>query len=347
MQESSLRARILPRVFIFLRVISAIFCISHFVFSIVFFAQMAYIFGIYNIVSAIFYLILCMRLSRLTFKNITGVVCVLTYIIMELSIFIAVSLLLVGSPCGFQHYIYGIFVFILFENYLNGDTIKSVKLILFSCVCTLLPSLLLFNIDSLYTCSESLATFFDIVNPLAVIALFIGYIFIFSSIISSFEEDIIYQACHDKLTGLNNRTLMSQLVFNDEKTFVAILDIDDFKKVNDTWGHDVGDLVLKHLSRVLTIIARANKDLNIMRWGGEEFVLVYNGDKNFLDIANAVRTDILQSYVDVSSRHLAYRVTIGVADFSDGKDIEELIKVADERLYIGKKTGKNKIVYKE
>lgn len=84
-----------------------------------------------------------------------------------------------------------------------------------------------------------------------------------------------------------------------------------------------------------------------MRWGGEEFVLVYDGEKNFLDIINAVRDDILQGYVIVDVRHLSYRITVVVADFEDGDDIEELIKVADDRLYKGKKTGKNKIVYKE
>lgn len=347
MQETSLRARILPKVFIFLKIIAFIFCLSHFIFSVIFFAQKAYLFGVYNIFSTIFYAIMCLSLAHLTSKSTKAVANILTYMTIELSIFITVSLLLVGSPSGFQHYIYGIFVFIMFENYLSNNVVKSTLLILFSCVCTLVPSLLLYYIDSYYNFSNSLASAFDIVNPLAVIALFISYIFIFGSIVTQFEEDIIYQAYHDKLTGLNNRTLLNRLVFDNERTFVAILDIDDFKKVNDTWGHDVGDLVLKHLSKVLTLELRANTGLEVMRWGGEEFVLIYNGEKNFLDIINAVRDDILQSYVDISPRHLTYHVTIGVANYSDGNDIEELIKVADERLYVGKKTGKNKIVYKE
>lgn len=76
-------------------------------------------------------------------------------------------------------------------------------------------------------------------------------------------------------------------------------------------------------------------------------ISIYNNDKDFLDIVNAIRDDILQSYVDIGSRKIIYRITIGVADYKDGRDLEELIKVADERLYLGKKSGKNKIMYKE
>lgn len=347
MYETSLRARIIPKVFIFLKVISFIFCLGHLIFSVIFFGQRALIFCVHNVLSIIFYAILCYSIRCLTSRNIKAVADILTHIIIELNIFVIVSLPLVGSSSGFQHYIYGIFVFIMFENYISSNTTKSVLLTLFSCLCTFIPSLLLYYIDSYYNFNNGLASAFDIVNTLVVIALFISYIFIFGNIINNFEDDIIYQAYHDKLTGLHNRTLLSQLTFDSDHTYVAVLDIDDFKKVNDTYGHDVGDLVLRHLSKVLTLESKVNHDLHIMRWGGEEFVLVYNNDKDFLDIVNAIRDDILQSYVDIDSRKIIYRVTIGVANYEDGKDLEELIKVADERLYLGKKSGKNKIVYKE
>lgn len=345
MYETSLRARIIPKVFIFLKIITFIFCLGHLIFSIIFFEQGAFIFCGYNILSTIFYAVLCHSIKQLTSKNTKAVANILTYIIIELSIFITVALLLVEDSYGFRHYIYGIFVFIMFENYLSNNTIKSVILTSFSCSCTFIPSLILYYIDSYYN-FNTLSSAFDIVNSLVAVALFISYIFILGNIITNFEGDIIYQAYHDKLTGLHNRTLLSQLTFDSDNTYVAIFDIDDFKKVNDTFGHDAGDLVLKHLSKMLILEARANHGLHAIRWGGEEFVLVYNNDRNFLDIVNAIRDDILQSYVDIESRKIIYRITVGVADYEDGKDLEELIKVADERLYLGKKSGKNKIVYK-
>lgn len=347
MYEIGLRARIVPKVFVFLKIVLLIFCLGHLTFSIIFFVQDAFIFCIYNVLSTIFYAVLCYSIKHLTSRNIKAITDILTYTIVELSIFIAVALLLVGDSYGFRHYIYGIFIFIMFENYLNNNTIKSVIFTLFSCSCTFIPSLILCYIASYYNFNNSLSSVFDIVNSLVVIALFISYIFIFGNIITNFEGDIIYQAYHDKLTGLHNRTLLSQLTFDLDHTYVAILDIDDFKKVNDTFGHDAGDLVLKHLSKMLILESRANRGLHAIRWGGEEFVLVYNNDRNFLDIVNDIRDDILQSYVDIESRKIIYRITIGVADYEDGKDLEELIKVADERLYLGKKSGKNKIVYKE
>lgn len=347
MYETGLRARIVPKVFVFLKIVLLIFCLGHLAFSIIFFVQSAFIFCIYNVLSTIFYAVLCYSIKHLTSRNIKAITDILTYTIVELSVFIAVALLLVGDSYGFRHYIYGIFVFIMFENYLNNNTIKSVIFTLFSCSCTFIPSLILCYITSYYNFNNSLSSVFDIVNSLVVIALFISYIFIFGNIITNFEGDIIYQAYHDKLTGLHNRTLLSQLTFDLDRTYVAILDIDDFKKVNDAFGHDAGDLVLKHLSKMLILESRANRGLHAIRWGGEEFVLVYNNDRNFLDIINDIRDDILQSYVDIESRKIIYRITIGVADYEDGKDLEELIKVADERLYLGKKSGKNKIVYKE
>ena len=346
MYEASLRARLIPKVFIFLKIMTFIFCLGHLFFSLIFLEQHAFIFCGYNILSTIFYAVLCHNVKHLTSKNIKAVANMLTYTIIEINIFIIIALFLVGDAYGFRHYIYGIFIFIMFENYLSANTTKSVLLTLFSCLCTFIPSLLLYYIDSYYNIT-TLASAFDILNSIIVIILFISYIFIYGNFINNFEGDIIYQAYHDKLTGLNNRTLLSQLTFDSDHTYVAVLDIDDFKKVNDTYGHDVGDLVLRHLSKVLTLESKVNHDLHIMRWGGEEFVLVYNNDKDFLDIVNAIRDDILQSYVDIDSRKITYRVTIGVANYEDGKDLEELIKVADERLYLGKKSGKNKIVYKE
>lgn len=338
---------ILPKVYIFLKIISIVFCISHVAFCAIFLVQGAYILGIYNAVSALFYAVMCYCLHITDSKNLVKLANILTHIILELSTHVCVTLFLVGEEFGFQHYIYGIFVFIMFENYLSSNLGKTIKLVAFSCLAMSIPYVYLYWGSSYYTCDESLATVFDLVNPIAVLILFIAYIFMFSSIVSEFEDNVIYQAYHDKLTGLNNRTLLQRVTFIQGKTHVAILDIDDFKKVNDTWGHDVGDLVLKHLSKVLTLEVRCHDNLHVMRWGGEEFVVIYNGDSNFLDIVNDIRNDILQSYVDNNSRRLIYRVTIGVADYFDGLDIEELIKVADDRLYTGKKTGKNKIVYKE
>lgn len=91
MQETSLRARILPRVFVFLKIASILFCLGHFVFSVIFFAQNAYFFGVYNILSTIFYAVLCVSMSTLTADNVRRVSCVLTHMIIELKLLVGVA----------------------------------------------------------------------------------------------------------------------------------------------------------------------------------------------------------------------------------------------------------------
>lgn len=90
MQETSLRARILPRVFVFLKIVSILFCLGHF-------AQNAYFFGVYNILSTIFYAVLCVSMSTLTADNVRRVSCVLTHMLIELSLLVGVALFSVGS----------------------------------------------------------------------------------------------------------------------------------------------------------------------------------------------------------------------------------------------------------
>ena len=342
MYETSLRARIIPKVFIFLKVISFIFCLGHLIFSVIFFGQRAFIFCVYSVLSTIFYAILCYSIRCLTSRNIKSVADILTYIIIELSIFVTVSLLLVGSPSGFQHYIYGIFVFIMFENYISSNTTKSVLLTLFSCLCTFIPSLLLYYIDSYYNFNNGLASAFDIVNTLVVIALFISYIFIFGNIITNFEDDIIYQAYHDKLTGLHNRTLLSQLTFDSDHTYVAILDIDDFKKVNDTYGHLEGDALLIAVADTLRTSVRSYDIVG--RIGGDEFV-VYLSNVTDRQNAMAVAEKLCQVIRGLSTTKKEWSnisASIGIS-FADHPDIkmEELYISADKAMYSAKGNGRD------
>ena len=125
-----------------------------------------------------------------------------------------------------------------------------------------------------------------------------------------------------------------------------VIDIDDFKKINDTYGHDTGDDVLKSLSEILKDVKREHDDLYSIRWGGEEFILIYNGTEDFLSLVEHVIHEIRDDKVESDNVTLNYHVTIGISDYYDGETIETMIKIADDRLYNGKNSGKNKIVFK-
>lgn len=157
---------------------------------------------------------------------------------------------------------------------------------------------------------------------------------------------------HDHLTGLLNRRAMKKLLnyelnmLRNSKingSLVLILgDIDNFKKINDTFGHNVGDIVLKELAGVLKRVFRKN-DL-LCRWGGEEFVIVLPSTK--AEFIHIIKDRILSN---VSSIKLPNKnpvtATFGMIICPNGTKttIEELVERADELLYLGKKNGKDRI----
>lgn len=154
----------------------------------------------------------------------------------------------------------------------------------------------------------------------------------------------------DELTGLKNRRFVREKVLNDpnyKNGFLLLLDIDDFKKVNDGHGHHVGDLVLKHISDIL----RASKFETkiISRWGGEEFlVAVHSGTA---EDCHGLCQGIMQNCADQPFRYkdlnFNVQVSIGASTFAkfDTESYEALIQKVDKNLYEAKAKGKNQFVF--
>ena len=159
-------------------------------------------------------------------------------------------------------------------------------------------------------------------------------------------------AAHDPLTRLlNRRGLMDALEAHfrsrsAEPAFLLIVDIDHFKRINDTHGHKTGDLVLCRVADVLNATARQG-DL-ICRLGGEEFVVLALGSDGagVLQLAERMRAAIENLEVHDFSRDQAIRctVTIGVSDpFASAQVFDEFLQQADVALYRGKKAGRNRV----
>ena len=157
------------------------------------------------------------------------------------------------------------------------------------------------------------------------------------------------QAHTDSLTGIYNRWYADGFLLNIAKETsrgeycVAIMDIDNFKKINDTYGHLAGDDVLRELGSLLKNSFR--KTDVIFRWGGEEF-LVFLCDVDLRAAANILDTvckRISETTVVTGSAHINFTVTIGVSSV-DVHDVKGSIAICDERLYWGKQNGKNKVV---
>ncbi len=155
----------------------------------------------------------------------------------------------------------------------------------------------------------------------------------------------------DSLTGLLNRRAMlermqeegSRFSRNKKEFVLVMLDIDDFKKINDNYGHDCGDYVLKAVSCLIGAIIRRQDSFS--RWGGEEFLLMIT--ETAIKDAQMVGEKIRHSIEKEKFRYnkLAFNVTLtlGIAEYSSGIDIEKCIRHADEALYRGKREGKNRV----
>ena len=162
-------------------------------------------------------------------------------------------------------------------------------------------------------------------------------------------------AMRDSLTGLYNRNyfyehiakIISQSLREECKYGIIMLDIDHFKSFNDSYGHDVGDEVLVEVSKSISECLRIS-DI-ACRWGGEEFLVVLQKcDFKVADmLAQRIRENVAKLKIQVKDLDEILSVTIsgGVAISKDNSiNVDDVIKLADSRLYVAKKTGRNKIV---
>ena len=151
-----------------------------------------------------------------------------------------------------------------------------------------------------------------------------------------------HSATHDGLTGLANRALFQTRLQKalttpgDRPVAVALIDLDDFKEVNDTLGHEVGDLLLTEVARRLAGCVRAAD--TVARLGGDEFVVVLDdADPAVADLAADRMVQALQQPVYADGHELPIRASIGIADGRTGDDASVLLRRADVAMYAAKK----------
>lgn len=167
----------------------------------------------------------------------------------------------------------------------------------------------------------------------------------------------------DELTGLYNRRgllgetekFLRELALHHQqrdkrKSFfiknfaIALFDIDNFKKLNDTYGHQAGDRALIFVAK--TIMDRAREVDIAGRWGGEELVLGLVGanEKDAFEVAEHIRSRIADQPFKWGARRLRITVSAGVAAADDKNDFQKLFAAADQALYAAKKAGKNCVI---
>ncbi len=129
-----------------------------------------------------------------------------------------------------------------------------------------------------------------------------------------------------------------------EQLGLIVLDIDHFKRINDTYGHDAGDSMLVTVSQVIRNSIREQDSAS--RWGGEEFLIVLPDTDldGAVIVAERIRKQIAAIKVLIEKQAVIASVTLGVSSFCAGESISSAIARADASLYQGKKTGRNRVV---
>ncbi len=163
------------------------------------------------------------------------------------------------------------------------------------------------------------------------------------------EEQLYHMAHHDALTGLPNRKLfydqlsraIAQARRHQRSLALMLIDLNGFKQINDTFGHQVGDELLKQVAARLASCVRASDC--VARLGGDEFVL-YVADLSEADHASVVAQKLIEALrppFAISGREFASHASIGIAQHpQDGDDLEALIKAADSAMYAAKDMGR-------
>ena len=262
---------------------------------------------------------------------------------------------LIGWNSGIQHFL---FVLVLIDLIFTcRNRWNQCAVVLFLCVIRLA----LYFYCRMYATTIQLQIFYDIfLQVFTTVAVFFmlylnGMMLakdsqIIERKLMKYNKELQRAANTDMLTKLWNRLFLMQYMEKkvaspDIFMSIAIGDIDFFKKVNDTYGHECGDEVLRTLAAVF------KKEMEgygvVARWGGEEFIFVFegvNGDEAMVLLDHLQRV-VRDTVINYEGLQLKVTMTFGLVEYDTKLRLDENINIADERLYIGKEKGRDRIIY--
>ena len=268
---------------------------------------------------------------------------------LEFIIYPSVATILVGFSSGFYLNIVAITIVSFFTIYFSIKERKVTKAVRFS----IFSALVVFGLhingrinEPPYALDKWLTSTLFGIHVVVVFSFIIAYLLIFTKYAMTLENKIKAESRMDQLTKVSNRhDLFNYLeTIEDKRDYaLAIFDIDDFKKVNDTYGHVCGDFILRELAN----IAKLNLYNSFLaRYGGEEFVVIIKTDGED-DIAfsqlEKIRYLIENNDFNFEGRTVRITISIGIERFHGDISNERWIDLADEKLYQSKTSGKNKI----
>lgn len=273
-------------------------------------------------------------------------------------LWVSIFYLSLGSAVGVQHFLYALILIDILLNRKHPVVILSViyliRLILYIYVMFQPPV----QIAVMHPYVEIFLYAMSLVMEGAIV-LFVGIYFTKDAFqmetrLQRYNDELRHIASTDPLTKLWNRFKMLEHVEKCQNRFshgelsflsVAIGDIDYFKRVNDTYGHECGDEVLRTLAELFR--REMDKKGAVARWGGEEFLFMFenmNGDDAWLDLCQ-LQGKVGKLDIPYEDQVLHVTMTFGLIEYDHNLSLDENIKLADDKLYKGKANGRDRIVY--
>ena len=296
-----------------------------------------------NIGSILFY---CIMLAVVRLNQLHGFV-VATYF--EICLHMGLAEYYTGWNNDFQITLIGICILLFYAEYIGRSMHISYTPSIYISPAAVLAYIvpLVFNISrpAPYALPSGLSSFFKISWAILVFSIALPILHYFVRIATRAQEELTNEVLHDKLTNLPSRYYMSDFfgkMGSEAHYWVAIADIDNFKHINDTYGHNCGDYVL---STVAELIRMLPPEITYCRWGGEEFLLAGKlNNSNPKSVLEDLRKMVEAHPFQFDGTSLNITITIGAAWFIPGQSIDEWIEAADQKLYEGKSNGKNRVI---
>ncbi len=267
-----------------------------------------------------------------------------------MTLYMCVTTVCLGYNYGFHMYCFSVIPISFISEYIgykiNSKKLKAFKFSICMALLSLISTGYVAYFGPVYEREQKYAAIFWLINASSVMGFLIFYTnFLIQTIISS-EEKLNEIALVDRLTGLYNRHYMINCLdkMNEDysSAYLAMADIDDFKKINDTYGHNAGDVVLEKVSEKMKSECRG---CTVSRWGGEEFlILIPPAVEQPVELIENLRKNIASEKVHYEDKEISVTITAGISPRTDEPSIDQWIQTVDGKLYDGKHSGKNKVV---
>ena len=263
-----------------------------------------------------------------------------------LTLYMSVTTICLGYGFGFHLYSLSMIPIIFYTEYmaykLENSSVHAVLYSVVVIICYLFSTAYSTYFGPVYIVEGKLPIVFWVFNSLIVLGFVTFYSYILINMTIKSDKLLSERANKDPLTKLYNRNYMmdrlKQAYEGDKPYYIAMIDIDNFKRINDSYGHSAGDEVLKKVASVMTSVCAESA---ISRWGGEEFlVLTLSGP----DLIEKLRVAVENTAIEFEDQKINVTVTAGVSSKENGVSLDKWIIAADEKLYNGKHNGKNRVV---